>query len=85
MFFLTGCYDGYVRLWVIDISTREMVDCIDEPLSKEKNSNIYPTAITAGDGYFVVGDSIGTLHIYEVSIGEKRGPKIIKRNTIEDK
>lgn len=62
-----------------------MVDCLDEPLSRDKGSSVYPTALTASDGYFVVGDSVGTLHIYEVSIAEKKGPRIIKRNTIEDK
>lgn len=86
-FLLTGSYDGLVRLWEIDTERREIVDCDEIKLDTQGSlaaHDCYPTCLASSEGMFVVGDSLGSLHIYDIEIGIKQGNKCSRRCTLTD-
>lgn len=68
IYVVTCCYDGFLRLWEVSVKEREC-EIIKEILINtfERSPNkVYPTACAVCDGnFFVVGDSIGDIRIYD--------------------
>lgn len=67
LYLLTCCFDGYIRLWENDLKEGRC-EALDKILLNDyerTSQKVYPTASTAAESYFIVGDSLGLIRIYD--------------------
>jgi len=70
LYILTCCFDGYLRLWECRIGDRTS-KIADEILINDftrSPKKVYPSACAVVESsFFIVGDSIGEIRIYDFS------------------
>ncbi len=70
LYILTCCFDGYVRLWECRVGERTAKIATELLINDYTRSpkKVYPTACAVADSnFFVVGDSLGDIRIYDLS------------------